>query len=148
MPTNIHARIGYELSSGEVISVYNHRQGTPDFLGTSLKQKYNSIEDVDQLMSGGDLDVIESPVDWNDSPASPSIPLRYRDRGDNNVDCEQHLTADEFLSTTLTEVGSYAYLYTNHYSSDGSYRWVYFSVPESIPADDQITDHVQWTFVD
>jgi hypothetical protein len=144
---DIHARIGYELSSGEVRSIYNNRSGELSFLGQSLRQKYSTEQEVLSLLDGGDLDVIESPVDWNDSPASPSIPLRYKDRGDPNVDAKTYSDIDAFLNATLTAQGSYSYLYTKRYSSDELFRWVYFSVPESIPEGYQITDCVQWTFL-
>jgi hypothetical protein len=143
---DIHSRIGYKLDSGEVLSVYTAKGGDPELLGPKLLQRYNNMQNVSSLIGGGNMDVIESSTTWDNTPANPRGPLYYKDRGDANVGAKLHQSSDHFLQETLTDAGSWAYLYTDRYS-DGEFRWVYFNIPETVPSGHQITDYVSWKFV-
>ena len=63
MSTN--ARIGIELSTGHIVSVYHHWDGYPQWLGKTLRTHYNNREDVKELIDGGDMSVCWTQDRWN-----------------------------------------------------------------------------------
>ena len=40
------ARIGLKLDDGSIISAYHHWDGYPEWLGVTLKEHYNTKEDI------------------------------------------------------------------------------------------------------
>jgi hypothetical protein len=50
-----HALIGLELPDSQVLSVYHHSDGYPEWLGVRLLAEYQTQEQVEALMNGGDL---------------------------------------------------------------------------------------------
>ena len=57
------ARIGVQLQSGEIKSVYVWRDGTPEVLGEILTQCYDTQEKAATLVEHGNLIDVESSVE-------------------------------------------------------------------------------------
>ena len=49
------ARIGLKLEDGSIISAYHHWDGYPEWLGVTLKEHYNTKEDIAKLSDGGNM---------------------------------------------------------------------------------------------
>jgi len=49
------ARIGLKLEDGSIISAYHHWDGYPEWLGVTLKEHYNTREDIAKLIDGGNM---------------------------------------------------------------------------------------------
>ena len=49
------ARIGILLPDDSILSVYHHWDGYPEWLGVTLKEHYNTKEDIAKLIEGGNM---------------------------------------------------------------------------------------------
>ena len=49
------ARNGLKLEDGSIISAYHHWDGYPEWLGVTLKEHYNTKEDIAKLIDGGNM---------------------------------------------------------------------------------------------
>ena len=58
------SRIGLQLE-GQIISVYHHWDGYPDWLGVTLNKKFNTREKVAELIDGGDMSSCDSEYGWD-----------------------------------------------------------------------------------
>ena len=86
------SRIGLQLADGAILSVYHHWDGYPQWLGVTLNAKFNTREQVAELIDGGNISCIDSDTDWDRNDV-PNHVLYYNARGeftqprlDNNVD--------------------------------------------------------------
>ena len=56
------ARIGLKLEDGSILSVYHHWDGYPEWLGVTLKEHYNTKDQIAELIDGGNMSSC-----WSDS---------------------------------------------------------------------------------
>jgi hypothetical protein len=120
------SRLGVVNEDGSVTSVYCHWDGDPDCLGVSLESCYKNVQDIQKLMSRGDLSAIESNVNWENEPHSG--PLYYADKGE---DCPAiDSTYEKFLELCDDQGCDYFYLFKGG-------QWVaHYSDGEEIPRDE------------
>ena len=71
-----HANIG-TIQNGELVYIYLHFDGYPSHTLTTLKSHYNSQELADQLISMGDMSVLDNTIE--------SSIFYARDRGEKKV---------------------------------------------------------------
>ena len=64
LPMGTRSRIGLQLE-GQIISVYHHWDGYPEWLGVTLNKKFNTRELVEELIDGGDMSSCESEYGWD-----------------------------------------------------------------------------------
>ena len=76
------SRIGLQLADGNILSVYHHWDGYPEWLGVTLNEKFNTREKVAELIDGGDISCCDSDSDWNLNKVENHVQY-YNDRGDN-----------------------------------------------------------------
>ena len=100
------SRIGLELADDAVLSVYHHYDGYPQWLGVTLRQKFNTREKVAELLDGGDISCIDSDTNWNRELVENHV-LYYNARGE---DTEPRL--DLSLEDYLENGEEYAYVFT------------------------------------
>ena len=100
------SRIGLELANDAVLSVYHHWDGYPQWLGVTLRQKFNTREKVAELLDGGDISCIESDTNWKREKVENHVQY-YNDRGE---DTEPRL--DLSLEDYLENGEEYAYVFT------------------------------------
>ena len=60
MSTN--ARIGIKLEDGSILSAYHHWDGYPEWLGVTLKEHYNTKDQIAELIDDGNMSSC-----WSDS---------------------------------------------------------------------------------
>ena len=100
------SRIALQLTEDSFLSVYHHWDGYPQWLGVTLKKKFNTREKIAEVIDGGDISCIDSDSDWKNEKCDKHV-LYYNDRGEN-TEPKLHLNIDDYF-----DVGEeYAYVYT------------------------------------
>ena len=89
------ARIGLRLAEDAILSVYHHWDGYPEWLGVTLDKKFNTKEQVAELLDGGDISCCDSDTDWNNEKCEPHVQY-YNDRGEN-TEPRLDLNDDDFF---------------------------------------------------
>ena len=102
------SRIGLLLETGHVLSVYHHWDGYPEWLGVTLKEKFNTYDEIAELIDGGDISCCDSDSDWNLQKVDLHVQY-YNDRGENT---EPRL--DTTVEDYLANGEEYAYLFENN----------------------------------
>ena len=100
------SRIGLQLVDGNILSVYHHWDGYPQWLGVTLNEKFNTREKVAELIDGGDISCCDSDSDWNLNKVENHVQY-YNDRGDNT---EPRL--DSNFDEYVKQGEEYAYVFT------------------------------------
>ena len=105
------SRIGLQLE-GQIISVYHHWDGYPEWLGVTLEKKFNTREKIEELIDGGDMSSCDSDNNWDLTEREVSAPTYYSERGE---DCPPKISESitEYLDQTERTDGEYAYLFDN-----------------------------------
>ena len=110
------SRIGLLLETGHVLSVYHHWDGYPEWLGVTLKEKFNTYDEIAELIDGGDISCCDSDSDWNLQKVDLHVQY-YNDRGEN-TEPRLDTTVEDYLS----KGEEYAYLFENN-------EWVCYQLP-------------------
>ena len=76
------SRIGLQINDEAILSVYHHWDGYPEWLGVTLREKFNTREKVAELIDGGDISCCDSDTDWDRNELETSRPLYYNERGE------------------------------------------------------------------
>jgi hypothetical protein len=113
------SRIGLELANDAILSVYHHYDGYPQWLGVTLRQKFNTREKVAELLDGGDISCVESDTNWKREKVENHV-LYYNARGE---DTEPRL--DLSLEDYLENGEEYAYVFTL------DHEWVCYDLHDS-----------------
>ena len=100
------SRIGLQLADGNILSVYHHWDGYPQWLGVTLNEKFNTREKVAELIDGGDISCCDSDSDWNLNKVENHVQYQ-NDRGDNT---EPRL--DSNFDEYVKQGEEYAYVFT------------------------------------
>ena len=77
------SRIGIQLKDNSVLSVYCHYDGYPEFNGRVLRDNYDTVEKVRELIDGGDMSCTWTNAGWNNETLPKSGPLHYTARGES-----------------------------------------------------------------
>ena len=77
------SRIGIQLKDNSVLSVYCHYDGYPEFNGRVLRDNYDTVEKVRQLIDGGDMSCTWTNAGWNNETLPEMGPLHYTSRGES-----------------------------------------------------------------
>ena len=106
------SRIGIQLKDDSVLSVYCHYDGYPEFNGRVLRDNYDTVEKVRELIDGGDMSCTWTNVGWNNETLPESGPLHYTSRGESMEINAPRYDDDifEFLKKENNE--EYAYIFT------------------------------------
>ena len=102
------SRIGLLLETGYVLSVYHHWDGYPEWLGVTLKEKFNTYDKIAELIDGGDISCCDSDSDWDLQKVENHVQY-YNDRGEKT---EPRL--DTTVEDYLDNGEEYAYLFENN----------------------------------
>ena len=100
------SRIALQLTEDSFLSVYHHWDGYPQWLGVTLRQKFNTREKVAELLDGGDISCIESDTNWNREKVENHVQY-YNARGEN-TEPQLHLSIDDYFDAGE----EFAYVYT------------------------------------
>ena len=136
------SRIALQLNENAFLSVYHHWDGYPEWLGVTLKKKFNTREKVAEAIDGGDISCIASDNTWDINEKVDEHILYYNDRGDN-TEPRLDLNFDDYAANA-TAGEEYLYVFTlDHqwecYAIDQTYNEDYSEiidtniVPREIP---------------
>ena len=100
------SRIGLQLADDAILSVYHHWDGYPQWLGVTLKAKFNTREKVAELIDGGDISCCDSDTDWDRNDV-PNHVLYYNARGER-TEPRLDLNVDDYFDGGE----EYAYIFT------------------------------------
>ena len=109
------SRIGIQLQDNSVLSVYCHYDGYPEFNGRVLRDNYNTIDKVKELIDGGDMSSCWSDSIWGDKlPEGKYAPEYYSARGENcppryDKDMEEFFSMGEEYSYIFRNGNWFAY---------------------------------------
>ena len=132
------SRIGIELSNGDVLSVYHHWDGYPQWLGKTLCEHYNTTEKVSELIDGGDMSLCWTEDRWDGKKATNHGPQYYSGRGDN---CPPRLDPHLGAYADKLRGEEYHYVYKkvpNELKILGEYTWVCIDMNEFNDNDPQV----------
>ena len=113
------SRIGLLLETGHVLSVYHHWDGYPEWLGVTLKEKFNTYDKIAELIDGGDISCCDSDSDWNLQEVDLHVQY-YNDRGDN-TEPRLDTSVEDYLGNPANDA-EFAYLFENN-------EWVCYKLP-------------------
>ena len=100
------SRIGLQLADGNILSVYHHWDGYPEWLGVTLNKKFNTRDKVAELIDGGDISCCDSDSDWNLNKVENHVQY-YNDRGENTAP-----RLDANFDDYVRDGEEYAYVFT------------------------------------
>ena len=122
------SRIGLQLADGNILSVYHHWDGYPQWLGVTLNAKFNTREKVAELIDGGDISCCDSDSDWNLNKVENHVQY-YNDRGENT---EPRLDAN--FDDYVRDGEEYAYVFTL------DHVWECYAIDRNYDDDYNVTD--------
>ena len=139
------SRIGLEMPNGNILSVYHHWDGYPEWLGRILNQHYNKRSLIADLIMGGDMSSCYSDTGWDYNDKREPQPCYYSERGedcpprtDTNID-EYFKNAnswEEYCYVYTLENEWMCYEITQKYNEDYSEIIETITVPRTIPTED------------
>jgi hypothetical protein len=126
------SRIGLQLKDGNILSVYHHWDGYPEWLGVTLKSKFNTFEKVAELIDGGDMSSCDSNDDWDLKELGETRPLYYNERGEK-TEPRLDLNFDDYVNNANASE-EFVYVFTE------DSKWECYSISHSYDDDYNITD--------
>mgnify|MGYP003330797028 len=125
------SRIGIQLSDDSIMSVYCHWDGYPAFNGRVLRDNYDTVEKVRELIDGGNISALHTNAGWNNETLPKTGPLYYTMRGESIEENEPRLDKDmeEFFSNG--EEYSYIFRNGNWFAYD-MHQWEDMVAPEPV----------------
>ncbi len=122
------SRIGLKLKGDNILSVYHHWDGYPQWLGVTLNEKFNTKDKVAELLDGGDISCCDSDSDWNLNKVDNHVQY-YNDRGDN-TEPRLDINFDDYVNNA--NAGEINHSYDENYNITDT-NVVSKSIPSSNP---------------
>ena len=113
------SRIGLLLETGYVLSVYHHWDGYPQWLGVTLREKFNTYDKIAELLDGGDVSCIDSDTDWRLEKVDNHVQY-YNDRGEK-TEPRLDTCVEDYLGNPANDA-EYVYLFENN-------EWICYKTP-------------------
>ena len=109
------SRIGIQLKDDSILSVYCHWDGYPSYNGRILRDNYNTVDKVRELIDGGNISALHTNAGWNNETLPKTGPLYYTMRGESIDSNEPELSKNQSAyPETADDCGEeYAYLFTS-----------------------------------
>ena len=105
------SRIGIELQDQSIVSVYCHYDGYPEFNGRVLRDNYDTVEKVKELIDGGNMSCTWTNAGWDNETLPEIGPLYYTMRGESLEDNAPRL--DEDMEEFFSDGEEYSYIFRN-----------------------------------
>ena len=126
------SRIGLQLADGNILSVYHHWDGYPEWLGVTLNKKFNTRDKVAELIDGGDMSSCDSNDDWDGKELGETAPLYYNDRGEK-TEPRLDLNFDDYVNNA-NACEEYVYVFTSNHT------WECYQISHKYDDDYNIVD--------
>jgi len=125
------SRIGLQLETGSIVSVYHHWDGYPQWLGVTLNKKFNTKENIAELLDGGDISCCDSDSDWERNKVDNHVQY-YNDRGEK-TEPKLDLNFDDYVNNANSGE-EYVYVFTPNS------KWECYEISHSYDDDYNIVD--------
>ena len=109
------------MGDDAILSVYHHWDGYPEWLGVTLKEKFNTREKIAELLDGGDISSVDSDTDWNLEKVDDHVQY-YNDRGEK-TEPRLDLTHEDYFENNE----EFAYIFTL------DHEWVCYDLHSTTP---------------
>ena len=93
------------------MSVYCHYDGYPEFNGRVLREHYTTVEQVRELIDGGNISCLHTNAGWNNETLPKTGPKYYTSRGESIRENEPRV--DDNIVEYLNDGEEYAYIFNN-----------------------------------
>ncbi len=103
------SRIGIQLQDESIVSVYCHYDGYPAFNGKVLRDNYDTVEKVKELIDGGNMSCTWTNAGWQNETLPESGALYYTSRGESLEDNAPRI--DDNIVEYLNDGEEYAYIF-------------------------------------
>ena len=138
-------RIGLKRADDSIRSIYCHFDGYPEGVGKILKEHYDTLSKVKELLKLGDISTLGTFYDeelakqaWNqwDLPdeerkklreKTKNLTLPYKDRGEKEVGSRVDSNIYRYIEQIGNSGEEYTYLFQEDYQ--GIYRWTICETP-------------------
>ena len=139
------SRIGLKRADDSIESIYCHFDGYPEGVGKILKEHYDTLNKVKELLKLGDISTLGTFYDeelakqaWNqwDLPdeerkklreKTKNLTLPYKDRGEKGVSSRVDSNIYRYIEQIGNSGEDYTYLFQEDYQ--GVYRWTICETP-------------------
>ena len=105
------SRIGIELQDQSIVSVYCHYDGYPEFNGKVLRDNYDTVEKVKELIDGGNMSCTWTNSGWGNETLPETGALYYTSRGESLEDNAPRLDKD--MEEFFSDGEEYSYIFRN-----------------------------------
>ena len=105
------------------MSVYCHWDGYPSFNGRVLREHYTTVEQVRDLIDGGNISSLHTNVGWNNETLPGTGPQYYTSRGESIRENEPRI--DDDITEFLNDGEEYAYIF-NRFN-----EWICYDVRDT-----------------
>jgi hypothetical protein len=105
------SRIGIELQDQSIVSVYCHYDGYPAFNGRVLRDNYDTVEKVKELIDGGNMSCTWTNVGWGKETLPETGALYYTSRGESLEDNSPRIDRD--MEEFFSDGEEYSYIFRN-----------------------------------
>ena len=105
------SRIGIELQDESIVSVYCQYDGYPAFNGKVLRDNYDTVEKVKELIDGGNMCCTWTNAGWGNETLPESGALYYTSRGEKIEDNAPRLDKD--MEEFFSDGEEYSYIFRN-----------------------------------
>ena len=105
------SRIGIQLQDESIVSVYCHYDGYPELNGKVLRDNYDTVEKVKELIDGGDMSCTWTNAGWGNETLPESGALYYTMRGESLEDNAPRLDKD--MEEFFSDGEEYSYIFRN-----------------------------------
>tara|TARA_B100000925_G_scaffold261744_1_gene218614 strand:+ start:168 stop:587 length:420 start_codon:yes stop_codon:yes gene_type:complete len=125
------SRIGIELKDNSIMSVYCHWDGYPSFNGRVLREHYTTVEQVRDLIDGGNISSLHTNAGWNNETLPKTGPLYYTMRGESIEENEPRLDKD--MEEFFSDGEEYSYIFRNgNWFAYDMHQWEDMVAPEPV----------------
>jgi hypothetical protein len=105
------SRIGIQLQDESIVSVYCHYDGYPAFNGRVLRDNYDTVEKVKELIDGGNMSCTWTNSGWGNETLPESGALYYTSRGESLESNAPRLDKD--MEEFFSDGEEYSYIFRN-----------------------------------
>ena len=105
------SRIGIQLQDESIVSVYCHYDGYPAFNGKVLRDNYDTVDKVKELIDGGDMSCTWTNSGWGNETLPETGALYYTSRGESLEDNAPRLDKD--MEEFFSDGEEYSYIFRN-----------------------------------
>ena len=105
------SRIGIQLQDESIVSVYCHYDGYPEFNGKVLRDNYDTVEKVKELIDGGDMSCTWTNSGWNNETLPETGALYYTMRNETLESNAPRLDKD--MEEFFSDGEEYSYIFRN-----------------------------------